>query len=244
MAAEDLDDAGSMPGSTRRHTALARTLIGGSFICVVGLTAPFVISQIRSPLPFMATPRAKVERALLYISSRHADAAVGRRREFVDLGSGDGTAVLSAASNGYRATGFELNSSLWMVSSLRRLLSQHRSNAQFVLDDMFAARAKKMLRTADIVMIFGVKPLMPKIAKLVQDECRSGSYLFSYRFPIPLSTQRRTSDVNSMKSGELASEIMDQASGIDAELIYDEEEMRIYQLGSGNEQRDAERRAI
>mmetsp|Transcript_27117 Transcript_27117/g.61805 ORF Transcript_27117/g.61805 Transcript_27117/m.61805 type:complete len:231 (-) Transcript_27117:1097-1789(-) len=137
MAAEDLDDAGSMPGSTRRHTALARTLIGGSFICVVGMTAPFVISQIRSPLPFMATPRAKVERALLYISSRHADAAVGRRREFVDLGSGDGTAVLSAASNGYRATGFELNSSLWMVSSLRRLLSQHRSNAQFVLDDMF-----------------------------------------------------------------------------------------------------------
>ncbi|EJK77404.1 hypothetical protein THAOC_00766 [Thalassiosira oceanica] len=108
----------------------------------------------------------------------------------------------------------------------------------------FAARAKKMLRTADIVMIFGVKPLMPKIAKLVQDECRSGSYLFSYRFPIPLSTQRRTSDVNSKKSGELAREIMDQASGIDAELIYDEEEMRIYQLGSGNEQRDAERRAI
>jgi len=243
MAAEGLDDV----GSTRRHAALA--LIGGSFICVVGMTAPFVLSQIRSPLPFMATPRAKVDRALRFMSSRSADAAnadhakqVGRRREFVDLGSGDGTAILAAASQGYRATGFELNSSLWIVSSLRRLFSQHRSNAQFVLGDMFGGRSKKMLRKADIVMIFGVKPLMPKIAKLVQDECRPGTCLLSYRFHVPLSTQHQhASDKNSEKSGELTRGA-DQASGtIDAELIYDEEEMRIYELRSGNGQRDAER---
>ena len=235
MTAEGADDA----GSTRRR--VAAMAIGGSFVCVVGMTAPFVLSQIRSPLPFMATPRAKVARALRYISSRDAANAgrakqVGRRREFVDLGSGDGTAILAAASQGYKATGFELNSSLWIISSLRRLLSRHRSNAQFVLGDMFGAKSRKILRSADIVMIFGVKPLMPKIAKLVHVECRPGSYLFAYRFPVPLDTHGK-------KSGEQTRE-MDQASGIDAELIYDEEEMRIYQLGSGNGQNDAERRAI
>ena len=42
---------------------------------------------------------------------------------FVDLGSGDGEAVLQAASFGYQCRGVELNFTMWAVSQVRLLTS-------------------------------------------------------------------------------------------------------------------------
>mmetsp|Transcript_37135 Transcript_37135/g.80168 ORF Transcript_37135/g.80168 Transcript_37135/m.80168 type:complete len:254 (+) Transcript_37135:315-1076(+) len=235
--------------NTRNNVALG--MIGGAFVGIMALTTPFVAMQLRSSLPYMATPRDKVERALRFISQRTATASnknslkssptqqltkkKGNQLNFVDLGSGDGTAILAAASLGWNATGLELNPTLWFVSSLRRLFSHRtiRTNSQLVMGDMFQNEtAKKRLRVANCVMIFGVQPLMPKIADLVQRECHPGCFLMSYRFRVPLLTNA-TSDVK-----KNADTIRDQddvakassSSGIDATVIYDKEDMRIYEL--------------
>merc|ERR1719356_2321905 len=108
--------------------------------------------------------------------------------KYVDMGSGDGTTVLSAASHGFRATGLELNPSLWFISSLRRLSSTNevRSNSQFIFLDMFKNRlTRQLLQEANCVMIFGVKPLMPQISQLVLNECQHGCYIMSYWFHLP-----------------------------------------------------------
>lgn len=226
-------------------------LIGGSFVAIVALTTPFVTMQLKSSLPYMSTPRHKVEKALTFLSKRnqkiiannfeHKDIGTSTKAKnitkqqkqlhFVDLGSGDGTAVLAASSLGWRATGIEMNPTLWLISSIRRLLSNNkkiRSNSQLKIGDMFAASfSKSSLRNANCTMIFGVAPLMPRIADLIERECQPGCWIMSYRFRVPLA--------NNSGNGNEVKNKKDQVSvggGIHASLIYDEEEMRIYELDS------------
>ena len=166
-------------------------MIGGSFVSVMALTTPFVAMHLRSSLPYMATPKHKVERALKFISARVSAARnncklsvhhtqqqqqlhtlnENNNLNFVDLGSGDGSTILAASSLGWNASGLELNPTLWFVSSIRRLFSPNsiRSRSQFILGDMFENRMAKLhLQQANCVMIFGVKSLMPQIATLIQ----------------------------------------------------------------------------
>ena len=229
----------SHPHNSPNNVALG--IIGGAFIATMAFTMPFVSMQLRSSLPYMATPRGKVVRALKFISNRATSSQKKvknyrkRQLNFVDLGSGDGTAVLAAASLGWNATGLELNPTLWIISSIRRVFSaskEIRSNSQFVYGDIFENEvARKRLQGADCVMIFGVQSLMPKIAALVQGGCRPGCYLMSYRFRVPLLIGD-DEEVAREKAGGGKHEKKgnDSFAGMNASLIYDEEEMRIYEL--------------
>jgi len=214
---------------------VALGVIGCSFVGVVAFTSPFVFMQLKSALPYMATPRSKVEKALQFISKRthsnNTQQLIKGKLHFVDLGSGDGTTILTAASLQWKATGFELNPTLWFISSIRRLFStsQIRNNSQIILGDMFTNKiAKERLQQSNCVMIFGVKSLMPQIATLVQNQCQPGCYLLSYRFKVPLLSEKKTSGV--------VSEAKDNDNLLDATLIHDEEEMRIYQLNENTKQ--------
>ena len=200
---------------------VALGIIGTSFIGIIALTSPFIIMQLRSPLPYMATPRRKVLEALNEIASRKGT-NTNQPLRYYDLGSGDGEAVLAAASAGWRATGIELNSTLWGISSFRRLISHHliRRKANFVWGDMW----KEKINDADAVMIFGVKPLMPQIAKKIETECRPGTFVMSYRFHIPIY------GICDDSMGGLSSQSVKDEGALGADLVYDEEEMRIYLL--------------
>jgi len=215
---------------------VALGVIGCSFVGVVAFTSPFVFMQLKSALPYMATPRSKVERALQFISKRTHSTTNKQQKKlhFVDLGSGDGSTILTAASLGWKATGFELNPTLWFISSIRRLFStsQIRNNSSIVLGDMFTNKiAKERLQQSNCVMIFGVKSLMPQIASLVQNQCQPGCYLLSYRFKVPLLSEKKTSGENDGKK--------DNDNLLDASLIHDdEEEMRIYQLNENTKQQN------
>ncbi len=258
---------------------MALGLIGGTFVGILALTTSFVAAQLRSPLPYMATPKHKIEKALKFVAlhrrlsgvtttpfatrqqksvvltscnTGHHDSLTTPRHHsehlpnnFIDLGSGDGTAILTAASLGYNATGFELNSTLWLLSSLRRIFSTDkliRSNSRFILGDMFENdTAKTSLRHADCVMIFGVNSLMPQIATLVQRECcRPGCLIMSYRFRLPLHSSSSMEKDEEFKidqtfdrvgNGEIVRPRL-VVGCVDATLIYDEEEMRIYELNT------------
>eukprot|EP00957_Ditylum_brightwellii_P057770 4380658-Ditylum_brightwellii.AAC.1 len=103
---------------------IALGALGTAFTGSILLMSPFVIMQLRSPLPYMSTPRKKVIRALKEVaSSAKKSNTKDHELRFMDLGSGDGEAVFAAASVGWRATGIEMNPTLWAVSSIRRLFS-------------------------------------------------------------------------------------------------------------------------
>lgn len=247
------------PTSTSSTTNIAFGLIGGSFVTIIALTTPFITMQLRSSLPYMSTPRQKVEKALTFLSKRNQEMIASSLKQkdihtaiksrnsitaqhqkhlhFVDLGSGDGTAVLAAASLGWRATGIEMNPTLWLISSIRRLLSNNkkiRTNSQLKIGDMFSASiSQSSLQNANCTMIFGVAPLMPRIANLIERECQPGCWIMSYRFRVPLAnTSGNDDEVKSKNKKDQAS--VGDSGGIHASLIYDEEEMRIYELNRNN----------
>lgn len=208
----------------RRYAVLGA--VGSTFAGSILLMSPFVIMQLRSELPFMSTPRHKVLRALEFISQRRPKQLVqakspGKqtRRNFYDLGSGDGEAVLAAAEAGWSATGIEMNPTLWLISQIRRLWlpAEVRRRSRFVLGDMFQHR----IHSADAVMIFGVKPLMPRIANKISTECKSGTCILSYRFQLPVAG------------------VVDENDGrLHAEMIYDEEEMRVWHMNTSESESD------
>eukprot|EP00985_Skeletonema_marinoi_P025608 scaffold18972_cov144-Skeletonema_marinoi.AAC.7 len=243
----------STSSRSQRSSNIALGLIGGSFVTIMALTTPFITMQLKSSLPYMSTPRQKVEKALTFLSkrnetmlanhnlkykdigttikSRHNESAAHQKQlHFVDLGSGDGTAVLAASSLGWRATGIEMNPTLWLMSSIRRLLSNNkktRMNSELKIGDMFdASISQSSLRNANCTMIFGVAPLMPRISNMIETECRTGCWIMSYRFRVPLASGY---DVVKNKKDQAS---VGGSGGIHASLIYDEEEMRIYELNS------------
>lgn len=78
---------------------------------------------------------------------------------------------------------------------------------------------------------------MPKIADKIKSECRSGTYIMSYRFLIPCINDydlAPTADesINSTTKFQENGDDCDttQKSSLDATLIYEKNEMRIYQL--------------
>jgi hypothetical protein len=180
---------------------VAGAIFGSFLACTLGLTFPFVFSN--SSLPYMATPGKKISRALEHLSKTK------RPGTFVDLGSGDGEAVYQAAKLGYRAVGIELNSTLWALSSVRRLLfwsTAERERSEFIRGDFFSYN----LKDANTVMMFGVVPLMKPLSEKIASECSSGIDVLSYRFALPLAHDEATSNL------------------MRASIIYEEQEMRIY----------------
>jgi hypothetical protein len=136
----------------------------------------------------------------------------------VDLGSGDGEALYQASQMGYpKVIGYELNWTLWGISQLRRILfwdTQKRRSIQILQRDFFLSALPQDTCT---VMVFGVIPLMKPLSAKLARETRPGVHVLSYRFPLPLKDEFNT-DL------------------LQAKLIYDQEEMRIYKVVEQNDE--------
>jgi hypothetical protein len=190
----------------RHRQVIAGMAATASVVITLGLISPFVFT--RSSLPFMSTPSSKVYRALTY-SLRHENL---NNKVFVDLGSGDGSAVYQALNAGYeKAVGIELNFTLYVWSKCRRWFfwsKEQRRRSRFHYQDMF----RFDLRGSGTIMIFGVKPLMRPLSEKMARECAPGTLIFSYRFPLP--TAELSSD------GQL----------LHAKLISNDQEMMMYKV--------------
>jgi hypothetical protein len=211
-------------GSNRRLRT-AGIMAGTTVFGTLALIAPFVVS--RSPLPYMATPGYKVQRALQYISRQgHL------RGVFVDLGSGDGEAVYQATRLGYsRAIGVELNWTLYALAQFRRLFfwsRDERSRSTFLCRNFFDFDVS----AADTVMVFGVTPLMKPLSEKIARECNAGTYVLSYRFQLPIAI-RLERDKGDGSSDALY-----------ANVVYDEEEMRIYKCLGDTSTKDAKKEEL
>jgi hypothetical protein len=209
------------PAAPSPNLLLGGVLAGTTLAITLGLTAPFVFT--RSPLPYMATPKDKVARALKYLHTKHYSTHNNhnytscKRPLFVDLGSGDGETLYQAADVGYRAVGYELNFTMWFLSSIRRMTwhSSHRAHTTIHYGNFFYT---KLPHETNVVMMFGVTPLMKKFSAKLHQELKVGGHIMSYRFELP--TRETCDNIDADPDDEL----------VKATLVYDLEEMRIYQV--------------
>ena len=173
----------SSSSSSSSFPLMAFFISGGVVGTVLMLTLPFIVMPLMSgqSLPYMATPKHKLQQAFKFIqqqqrqtrnqsdtattvTSNRAWKGSPVRRQFLDLGSGDGEAVYQAVTLRHAAAtqqqmahnddddnesryyyytkciGIELNTTLYMWSCWRRILFWTRPEqlrSQFHCRDMF-----------------------------------------------------------------------------------------------------------
>jgi len=163
------------PPAWARPATLA---LGGAGAALLLALTPFLLvpalpRRLFGALPWLATSRARVGRALdaLSPSVLHKDGTRGA--VFVDLGSGDGGCILEAAARGLRARGVELNPTLALAANVR--------GARTHLGDLF----RHSVADADVVWLYGVGPLMPRLAAKLAAEGKPSLVVLSHRFKLP-----------------------------------------------------------
>ena len=127
-----------------------------SYMCIAFVTgAPFVPSND-------ATARSMIRLAQIHEGDI-----------IYDLGSGNGKLLLMATKQGARATGFEINPLLVLLSKLRGT-NTHWKNFW-----------KADIRSADILFIYLLPWKMDRLAEKIKQECRKGTIIVSNSFIFP-----------------------------------------------------------
>lgn len=222
-------DAGKMSNKRSMLATGGIAVAAVSVTLIVGLQFPFLFPK---SAPYMATPGPKIRHALQFLLKNKKRASSSSSSPaappvFVDLGSGDGQAVYEAARLGYRAIGIEFNWTLWALSQIRRQFCwtfQERKLSSFCRRDFHSYN----LQHADTVMIFAIPKTMPILGSKIQMDCRPGTDILAYRFGIPLAMDHH--EAFEAKAITPNNNNKDEEVRLNADLIYERGDMRIYRM--------------
>ena len=125
-------------------------------------------------VPFVPTSR-KHMRAMIRLAGEV------RGKRIADLGSGDGKVVIVFAAQGAEAHGYELNLILVWWSRLRIMFSRKGGRAHVHWGNYW----KKDFSGFDVVIVFGLPPMMGKLEEKLRRELRPGACVLSNSFSFP-----------------------------------------------------------
>lgn len=151
--------------------------VGVSIICI-----PFtVLPALRKVcLPFVPATTDQI----LAVTK----ALAGRSGRLLDVGSGDGRIVFTAAKLGFQADGVELNPWLVYYSRIVALLNSNYRGSKFYRRDLW----KFDLKPYNNIVIFGVEQMMKDFEKKVLEETNNNTVIVACRFPLPNMTPVET----------------------------------------------------
>ncbi|CAH2093851.1 unnamed protein product [Euphydryas editha] len=143
--------------------------LGVSVICI-----PFVSPAFRKIcLPYVPATNNQ----LLGVTT----ALKGRTGRLLDVGSGDGRIVITAAKLGFKADGVELNPILVYYSRLSALFNNQYGRTRFYRRNLW----KFDLLPYNNIVIFGVEQMMEDFEKKLLGEVSDGTVVVACRFPLP-----------------------------------------------------------
>jgi len=96
----------------------------------------------------------------------------------IDLGSGDGRILLSAASKGANAIGYEINPFLVYWTKLRSIWSNHRS----CITVRWMSLWKADISNADVLFVYLLPNKLTRLQKKILNECKPGTVVVSNSF--------------------------------------------------------------
>jgi SAM-dependent methyltransferase len=124
--------------------------------------------------PYVPTPQAIVEGMLAF-------AEVGPNDVVVDLGSGDGRIVITAARQfGARGVGVEIDRTLIAEAQAKAAKAGVAGRVRFVARDLFEAD----LREATVLTLYLLPETNRKLLPKILDEMRPGTRVVAHRFAI------------------------------------------------------------
>jgi hypothetical protein len=162
-----------IPEQPAKLSTLYLKIFTGSIISMVFFYAPFFKYQ----LPYMPTTNTKTK-TVFKLLERHQKLPAKMR--FIDLGSGDGRIVLSAAKHFgnisfIQCVGIERNTSLYLISKMRSLFSK----AEFWNQSFWDVDT----RPFQVVYIFGIPDFMDQFGKKLEKQ-DPGSFVVTNKFPL------------------------------------------------------------
>ncbi|KAF9805779.1 hypothetical protein SFRURICE_009411 [Spodoptera frugiperda] len=165
---------------TKKPTKLSSTgkaliyVTGGLAVGVSVICVPFVVPALRKIcLPYVPATTEQ----LLGVSK----ALAGRSGRLLDVGSGDGRIVFTAAKLGFQADGVELNPWLVYYSRIAALMNPAYRGSKFYRRDLW----KFDLKPYNNIVIFGVEQMMNDFEKKLITETNKGTVVVACRFPLP-----------------------------------------------------------
>lgn len=165
---------------TKKPTKLSSTgkaliyVTGGLAVGVSVICVPFVVPALRKIcLPYVPATTEQ----LLGVSK----ALAGRSGRLLDVGSGDGRIVFTAAKLGFQANGVELNPWLVYYSRIAALMNPAYRGSKFYRRDLW----KFDLKPYNNIVIFGVEQMMNDFEKKLIAETNKGTVVVACRFPLP-----------------------------------------------------------
>ena len=151
--------------------------------CVIVLFTLGSLAASVKGAPFVPTPKNRVREML-------SMAKLVKKDTLFDLGSGDGRILIAAAKLGIHAHGWELNPILFIISQINALRSGVSKYVHVHSVDFRTAS----LSDATVITIYGLPYLVKYVGEKVTAQCKKGTRIVSYRFPItslPLTAQSK-----------------------------------------------------
>lgn len=108
-------------------------------------------------------------------------ALAGHSGRLLDVGSGDGRIVFTAAKLGFRADGVELNPWLVFYSRFAALFDPKIRNTNFYRQNLWTFD----LKPYNNIVIFGVEQMMNEFEQKLIDESNNNTVVVACRFPLP-----------------------------------------------------------
>lgn len=105
----------------------------------------------------------------------------------IDLGSGDGILVVESAKRGARAIGYEINP-LLVARSKQLIKKSGLLDASIRQKSLWDADVSQ----ADVILLFGISHIMPRLEKKLRAELKSGARVVSQTFFFPHWEPTRT----------------------------------------------------
>ncbi len=124
--------------------------------------------------PYVATTHSRVA-----VMVRLAKLAPGELA--YDLGSGDGRLLVAAAKVGAHSQGYEVNLPLVLAT----YLAAYRAGVGKLVTVRWGSFWRQNISQADVVFVYGLSTIMPKLAQKFRQELAPGTRIISAAFELP-----------------------------------------------------------
>jgi len=160
---------------SRGHFAGMTTVASLAFAALIAIASGARADESKSVSPYAATPDSVVE-AMLVLAS------VGPRDFVIDLGSGDGRLVITAARlHGARGLGVDIDAKLVDLANRFATRDGVADRVQFREQDLFETD----VRAATVVTIYLLPSIMDRVSQKLKAELQPGTRIVVHDFPLP-----------------------------------------------------------
>ena len=129
------------------------------------------ITHVKYDIPFVPSSDEKVLTMM-----KLADIKIGEKA--IDLGSGEGRLVMAMAAKGAQAVGVEIDPERSLLSITRIIAASLQNRARIIRGSFW----RHNLSPYDIIVLYGVPSIMPRLAQKILNECQPSVRIVSNYF--------------------------------------------------------------